>query len=158
MAERRGEAARVLNSVLLNMKAAYARLDADCTSLLRISDLKAARLALQPVFALSDSLMRSKSVDLDEAIFYSHEARLCGLLLSLLRHWPWAEMRHSGATTYKELALLPCLLNFLRTFLCMAARLRSSEQAAAFAGLSKRCLSQSGPERTWWPGSPFRSS
>ena len=69
MAERRAEAACVLNSVLLKMKAAYARLDADCTSSLRISDLKAARLALQPVFALSDSVVRSKSVDLDEAIY-----------------------------------------------------------------------------------------
>ena len=85
MADQRAEAARAVKSVLLNIKAASSRLDATCTSSLRVSDLKAAGLALQPVFALGDSLVHSKSVDLDEATFYSHEARLCELLLSLLR-------------------------------------------------------------------------
>ena len=134
-----GRAARLLNSVLLRMKAANARLDAESTSSLCVSDLKAARLALETLFYFSERFMKHGPVELDEAMYYLRKARVCELLLSLLRRWPWADMRRCSANTLKELALLPRLLSSLFAVVHMAARVRDSQLAAAYMEISKRC-------------------
>lgn len=90
------EAACLINSVLSNTKAVNPRLDADCTSSLCVSDLKTAWIMLRPLFVFSDRLIMRQSVRLDEAMVYLHKARSCELLLSLLRRWPWAEMRQDS--------------------------------------------------------------
>ena len=131
--------ARKLNTTLSHIKAVNARLDADCTSMLCVTDLRTANLSLQPVFELSDSLVSRQSVELDEAMVYLREARLCELLLSLLRRWPWAQMQQERAVPHKDLALLPKLLSSLCAFLCVAGGVRSRQQAAAYAEMRRRC-------------------
>lgn len=139
----KANAARALDIILSRVKATNARLDADSTSALTVSDIDTSRLVLQPAFDLSDSLASCKSVELEEALVYLSEAKLCELLLSLLRRWPWAEMAH------KHLTLLPRLLCALRAFLCVAAHVPSSQQAEAYAEMRKRCLPHSAPAHTW---------
>ncbi len=41
----------------------------------------------------------------------------------------------------QELELVPLLLRSMAPFLCVAMRVRSSQQKAAYAEMSKRCLS-----------------
>ena len=140
-------AARALNAILSRIKAVYARLDAESSSALTVCDLGRAGLVLQPVFSLSDSLASRSSVELEEALVYLSEAKLCELLLGLLRRWPWAEMAHKDFI--QNLALLPRLLCALRAFLCVAAHVPSSQQAEAYAEIRKRCLPHSAAAHTW---------
>ena len=72
---------------------------------------------------------------------YVRDTRLCELLLGLLRRLPWVKMK-DPALSQVDLRLLPCLLDTLGGFLEATACVRSSQQAAAFAALSKRCQSQ----------------
>ena len=103
-------ASRALVSVLTHTRA-NARLDAVCTSTLCVSDLGNAYAMLQPLFTIRDRLMNRESVQLDEALFFLHETEFCELLLSLLRRWPWAEMRQTRAEAHEGLALLPKVLS-----------------------------------------------
>ena len=130
-----------LNSALSQLKAVTSRLDADCTSTLNVCDLEPARTILQPVFELGESFLSHKSMKLDEAMVYLRETRLCELLLSLLRRWPWAALQRQRVVAPAGLALLPEVLYLLYTFLVLASHVRSSQQAAAYAEMSKRCLS-----------------
>ena len=139
MAEQGCASADAASSIVSKIKAANARLDADSTSKLRMFDLRTASI-LQPIFELSDSLESRTSIELDEAMVYLREARLCELLLSLLRRWPWAELQQDRAAIHKDLALLPKLLRSLSAFLRVAALVRSSEQAEAYAETCKRCM------------------
>lgn len=97
--------------------------------------------SLQPAFDLSNGLTERRALKLDEALVYVRDTRLCELLLSLLRRLPWSEV-HSDAESRQGLALLPGLLGTLGTFFQATARVRSSQQAAAHAELSKWCRSQ----------------
>ena len=135
------KAARTVTAILSRIKAANAQLDADLTSTLPAAELSSVYSSLQPVFDLSNGLMDRRALKLDEALVYVRDTRLCELLLSLLRRWPWSGM-HSDAVPRQGLALLPGLLGTLGTFLQAAARVRSSQQAAAHAELSKWCRSQ----------------
>lgn len=117
-----------------------AKLDADCTSTLCVTDLRPAQNVLQRLGKLSGSLERRKLIKLDEAMLYMREMRLCELLLSLLRRWPWAEMRQERAAAHVGLVLLPDVLSSWYVFLCVAVRVRSSEHAAAYTEMNKRCL------------------
>ena len=138
------ETARTTESMLLKIKAGHSRLDADSTSKLRGNELKAANHALQPVFALGESLVeqvRRDRVQLDEAMLFLRDAKLCELLLSLLRRWPWAEMRQH-ALMQQGLALLPRVLAALFSFLSAATHVHGSKQESAYKEMSKRCLSQ----------------
>ena len=133
----------ITNTALSQLKAVTARLDADCTISLCVSDLDAARTILQPVFELGESLLSRQSMKLNEAKVYLRETRLCELLLSLLRRWPWAALQRQRAEVPAGLALVPKVLCSLYAFLDLASRVRSSssQQAAAHAEMSKRCLS-----------------
>ena len=132
-------AEQIINSTMSQLKAASARLDADCASTLCLSDLKSARIILQPVFRLGDSLFEGReSMELDEAMVYLRETRICELLLSLLRRWPWAAC---SKLCGPGLALLPEVLSCVQAFLGVASCVRSSQQAAAIAEMSDRCLS-----------------
>ena len=133
-------AQRSLSSMLSRVKAANARLDAECASELSSSDLGAANLVLDPIFELCPSLVSRKSMDLDEALVYLHEPGVCELLVSLLRRMPWTQLRSSSAVMVSGLALLPALLFSLSTFLQSAKRVAPSQQAAAYVEMSKRCL------------------
>ena len=141
-------AQRSINSMLSCMKAANARYDAECASKLSISDLGAAGLLLQPIFELYGSFVHRKLVELDEALVYLRDTALCDLLLSLLRRWPWAEMKQ-GLLPVTHLVLLPGLLSSLHAFLHIALRVDRSKHAAAYAEMSKRCLCGSSPARTY---------
>ena len=137
-----GSTARI-NSILSQLKAGNATLDPDCTSVLYCAELPAVCEALQPVFALSNNL-KGRKLKLDAALAYLRETRLCELLLSLIKRWPWYEARlnrNRGAPTHSDLTLLPEILCCLSAFLRVAARVRTSNRAAAFAETSKRCLS-----------------
>ena len=152
MAEQSGNtvsAARAFNAILSRIMAVNARLDAESTSALTVSDIGLFRLMLQPVFDLSNSLMSRTSVELEEALVNLSEAKLCELLLSLLRRWPWTEIGQECAVAHKHLALLPRLLCALRAFLCVAARVPSSQQAEAYAEMRKRCLPHCAPAHSW---------
>ena len=131
--------AHALNSIVLQIKAANAKLDAGCSSALCVSDLRQAHAVLRRLVKLSGSLAWCKSVKLDEAVFYMRKTRLCELLLSLLRRWPWAEMRQEREAMQTGLLLLPDVLCSVHVFLCVAARVCSSQQAAAYAEMYKRC-------------------
>ena len=126
-------------AIVPQMKAVDAIFDADCTSTLYISNLKAAHTMLQRLSMLSGSLIRRKPIKLDEALFYIREMRLCELLLSLLRRWPWAEMRQNRAVLHVGLTPLRKVLSSLYVFLCAAERVRSSQRAAAYTEMTKRC-------------------
>ena len=130
-------AEQILTSTLSQLKAANARLNADCQSTLCVSDLKTARTCLQPLFKLCNSLLSRESVELDEAVVYLRKTRVCELLLSLLRRWPWAACRGPYGP---GLALLPEVLSSLQAFLGVASCVRSSQRAAALAEMSKRCF------------------
>ena len=132
---------QALNDVLTQIKAASPRLDAGCTSALRDSDLKAAYRVVQPLLDIALKLQKSKSLKLDEALVFVNVG-FCELLLSLLRRMPWAEMMRRSETLQNGINLVPFLLRCLRPFLCVALCVRSSQQTAAYAELSKRCLSQ----------------
>ena len=80
---------------------------------------------------------------LDEALVYVRDTRLCELLLSLLRRLPWAELQQESAAVMRDgLFLLSFTLSTLAIFLRAAAHVRSSQQASAYAEMSKRCPSQ----------------
>ena len=128
--------AHTLNSIVSQMKAASAKLDADCTTTLCASDSGPADPVLQRLDELSSSLIERKAVKLDEAMFCLRETRICELLLSLLRRWPWAEMRQERAALHVGLSPLPEVLSSLYGFLCVAERVRSSQQAAAYAEMN----------------------
>ena len=132
------EAEHALTSIVSQMRAASAKLDADYTSTLCASDLEVAYPVLRRLTTLSGSLMERMSAKLDEALFYMRETRICELLLSLLRRWPWAEMRQERTVFNMGLMVLPGVLSSLYVFLCVA-RVRSSQRAAALAELSERC-------------------
>ena len=137
---------RKINSCLLHIRAGNAKLDPNCSAVLQRAELAAAYDALRPVFELSDSLEGPKcggpkSVKLDEAMAYLRNTRLCELLLSLLRRWPWAEMQGNTAVL-TGLGLLPSLLRSLRAIFQAVGGVRSRQQTAAFTEMCKRCLSQ----------------
>ena len=136
------ERARTVESMLSQIQAADARLGADCTSKLRGNGFTTANAALQPVFAMSDSLLERVPVQLTEAMLYLRDSKLCELLLSLLRRWPWAEMRKEHALLQQGLAVLPRVLAALFAFLNAAAHVHGSHQESAFKEMKKRCLSQ----------------
>ena len=77
---------------------------------------------------------------------YLSEAKLCELLLGLLRRWPWAELAHKDLT--QSLGLLPTLLCALCAFLSVAAQVPSSQQAEAYAEMKRRCLPLFPPAHT----------
>ena len=133
--------ARTVTAILSRLKAASAQLDADLTSTLPAAELSSVYGLLQHVYDLSNSVNNRRAVKVDEALVYLRDTRLCEVLLSLLRRWPWSEM-HSDAMSGLGLALLPGLLGTLASFLEATARVRSSQQAAAHAELSKWCRSQ----------------
>ena len=135
------KAARTVIAILSRIKAANPQLDADLTSTLPAVELWSVYNSLQPVFDLSNGLMERRALKLDEALVYVRDTRLCELLLSLLRRLSWSEV-HSDAESRQGLALLPGLLGTLGTLFQATARLRSSQQAAAHAELSKWCRSQ----------------
>ena len=142
-----GSTARI-NSILTQLKAGNAALDYRSTSVLYCAELPAVCEALLPVFELGN--LSGAKFELDEAMVYLRETRLCELLLSLIKRWPWYETRlniNRGASTRSDLTLLPKLLCALSAFLRVAARVRRSKRAAAYAETSKRCLS------CWEPGS-----
>ena len=132
------KAARTVAAILSRIKGANAQLDADLTSTLPAVELWSVYKLLQPVFDLSNGLMDRRALKLDEALVYVRDTRLCELLLSLLRRLPWSDM-HSDANSRQGLALLPGLLGSLGTLFEATARMRSSQQAAACAELSKWC-------------------
>ena len=135
------QAKQAIKSALSRVKAANARLDAKCTSTLRASDLASACRALEPVRQLSDSLKNRKSMELDEAMVYLSDARLCELLMSLLRRMPWTQMRQESEVMVAGLALLSELLFSLFAFLHAATCVRSSQKGAAYTEMRQRCLS-----------------
>ena len=136
-----GSTARI-NSILSQLKAGNAALDPRSTSVLYSAELPAVCEALLPVFELGNNLSGAK-LELDDALVYLRETRLCELLLSLFKRWPWYEKRlniNRAASSHKDLTLLPKLLCCLSAFLRVAARVRRSKRAAAYAETSKRCL------------------
>lgn len=136
------ETASTLSTVMSQLRAVDAKLDADSISALQVADLKTANLALQPVWELSESLQARKPVELDEAVVYLRDGKLCELLLSLLRRLPWLELQQSAAVMREGLFLLSFTLSSLSVFLRAATYVCSSQQASAYAEMSKRCLSQ----------------
>ena len=141
------ETSRTITATVAQYKAVSANLGVDSASMLRGHNLRMADLALQPVFELSNSLLERAPVQLDEALLYLRDEKLCGLLLSLLRRWPWADMRHANprvqhAVAQQGLALLPKVLGSLAAFLSAAAHVRDSQQASAYKEMSIRCLSR----------------
>lgn len=137
-------AQRSINSMLSHIKAANARLDAECASKLSEVDLGSAGLILQPVFELCGSFASRKLVELDEALVYLRKAGLCDLLVSLLRRWPWAEN-----LPVTHLTLLPGLVSTLYAFLHVAIRVDRSKGAAAYSEMCKRCMYGSLPVHSW---------
>ena len=133
---------QLLKRLLSQITAASSRLDADCTSTLRESDLKTAHDVVQPLCKIALKLQSSKSLKLDEALVFLRDLGCCELLLSLLRRMPWAGMMRKHEMMQSGLELVPLLLRCLRPFLCVAVNVRSSQQTAAYADMSKRCLSQ----------------
>ena len=134
--------AQAVKLIVSQLKAASAKLDADCTSTLCASDLTPAQTVLERLRKLGGSLKERKPVKLDEAMFYMRETRICEQLQSLLRRWPWAEMRQGRAILHRGLMALPDLLSPLYFFLCAAERVRSRQQAAAYAEMNERCCSK----------------
>ena len=130
------DVARAFNGILQRIEAVIDRLDS--ASALTVSDISLFHIVLQPVFDLSDSLASRKSVELEEAAVYLSKSQLCGLLLSLLGRWPWAEIGQERAVAHKGLALLPRLLCALCAFLRVEAHVPSSQQAEAYADTRKR--------------------
>lgn len=129
----------------MRITAANANLSAMCTSTLGGDDLEGANPLLQPVFHLGNTLLPTnecRSVKMAEAMVLLRDAGLCELLLSLLRRLPWAQMQHESAEREHGLALLPNLLQALCNYLGAATYVRSSQQAAACAEMSNRCVSQ----------------
>ena len=145
LAERSSTSAKLkqeLNSLLLQVTAVSARLGAECTSTLSADDLTAAKDALQPIFDASNSLLFQESVEPDEALVYLRDTRLCELLLSLIRRLPWAAMRQNTAVEhFRGLWLLARMVHSMFIFLHAGERVRSSQRTAAYAEMSKRCLS-----------------
>ena len=70
---------------------------------------------------------------------YMRDSKLCDLLLSLLRRLPWAAMQQEHAAMQDGLALLPKLLCYLWSLVRAAARVSSSQEAAAYTELNNRC-------------------
>ena len=136
------KAAKAVKAVLSRVAAKNPKLDAECTTALHCSEISDVYHALQPAFELGDSLTHRKALKLDEALVYASNTRLCELLLSVIRRLPWAEMRRVHALAQQGLAVLPSLLSTVGTFLSTMACVRSSQQAAALAELSKRCWPQ----------------
>lgn len=142
MAKQSSTTARALSSLLSQIAAGNPRFGADCTSTLQVSDLKTAD-ALQPVFDAIAKLQRErKTLKLDELMVYLRGATLCETLLSVLRRLPWAEMQQEHAVMQDGLLLLARLLHSLWNLVHAVARVRSSQEAAAYAELNKRCPSQ----------------
>ena len=134
---------QALSSIVSQIKAVNVKLDADCTSTLCISDLRPAQAILHRVCQLSGSLKKLESVTLDEAMASMRELRLCELLMSLLRRWPWAETRrkNKAAASHVGITLLPNVLSSLCALLCGASCVRGSQRAAAYAEMHTRCSS-----------------
>ena len=132
---------QMLNSLLSQIAAASARLDAGCSSTLEDCHLKAAYRVVQQLLDIALKLQTSKSLKLDEALVF-HKMEVSELLLSLLRRMPWAGMLRKSEMRQSGMKLVPLLLRCLRPFLCVAGSVRSSQQTAAYADMSKRCLSQ----------------
>ena len=150
------EIPRTIRSTVVKYNAVSANLGVDSASMLRGHNLRMADLALQPVLELSNSLLERAPVQLDEALLYLRDEELCELLLSLLRRWPWADMRHANpqvqqAVMQQGLALLPKVLGSLAAFLSAAAHVRGSQQASAYKEMSRRCLSRGSSLTGLWP-------
>ena len=131
----------LLNCTLSQMSLASASLDADSTSTLQETDIQTANWAMQLAFEVSKGLLKLESVQLDEALSYLREEWCCKLLLGLLRRLPWAEMQQDRELVHEGLVLVPKVLGSLYHMLQLATCVHSSEQAAAYAEMSKRCLS-----------------
>ena len=116
------------------------RLDVGCTSMLRGSDLRIADSALRPLSGICQSILSREQVSLEEALVLICDTRLCELLLSLVTRLPWAEMQQESAVSQQGLALLRKLLSLLCAFLHVKTRVRSSQQAAVYEEMGKRCL------------------
>ena len=131
-------AARKLQFMLNQIAADNSMLAANCTSMLEGCDLRAADLALLPVFDLGNSIAErdNEPAQLAQTVLYLRDPRLCKLLLSLLRRLPWSD----GAMLQDGLALLSNLLCALGTFLC--AEIRPEQLGDAYAEISKRWVSQ----------------
>ena len=136
------ETTRKIDEALSKVRGVSNKLGADCASTLRGKDLRTANIALQPVFELNNSLMAREPVELQEALVYLCDGKLCELLLSLLRRWPWAAMRRERAVMAEGLDLLVDVLDSLCNFLNAAANASSSQQASAYDQMSRRCLSE----------------
>ena len=137
------ETQRRLKVVLLQASAAKASLSADCTSMLGVDDLILATPFLQSLFHVGDTLLPTKerqSVKKAEAMILLRDAGLCELLLGLLQRMPWDRMRLEQEVRTHGLALLPTLLRGLCDYLGAAPSVRSSQQAAACAEMSSRCV------------------
>ena len=135
--------AQTLKRLLSQITAASGRLDAGCTSTLRESNLKTALRVMQPLYDIALKLQSSKSLKLDKALVFLRDLGCCEMLLSLLRRMPWALMKHEGqrALLQSGLDLVPVLLRSMQPSLCVALCVRSSQQEAAYAAMSERCLS-----------------
>ena len=144
MAEQSAKLAEELRSLKLKLsqvKMANARLDAECTSTLRGSDLAPANRLLQPVFDFSESLRERESMTMGEAMVYIADGSgLCELLLSLLRRMPWAELQHQLPVLRDGLILLVNLLTSLRTCLHGPGSVCTSQQMTAYAEAGARCV------------------
>ena len=138
--------AHMSNLLLSRLTKDNPRLCADCTSTLQESDLRPAKLLVQPIFELVTCTIGGP-LQADAALEYMRSARLCELLLSLLRRLPWAQMQHEGALTHKGLALQSEVLACLAMWTHLPAQVSSSREAAVYADLSRRCLPQA-PART----------
>ena len=139
----------LLSSALLRIEAVSTKLDIACTRVLQESEIKTATLELLPIFdELSDSLRHREFVGLDEALIYLHDARLCDVLLRLLRRLPWAEMRQHRGTMYLALTLLLRLLSSLLCIVRLAQKVSRNHQATAYAEMSRRCVAYA-PVSCW---------
>ena len=133
--------AHMSNLLLSRLTEDNPRLGADCTSTLQEPDLRPAELMIQPICELVTCTIGGPQ-QLDAALEYMRSARLCELLLSLLRRLPWAQMQHERAVTHKGLALQSKLLACFAMWTRLHAQVCSSRQAAVYAQLGRRWLPQ----------------
>lgn len=145
-----------LNSILLKIESVSAELDIGCTRMLQESDFIKASSLMFVFDEISDSLqLRTlESVSLEEALIHLRDARLCEVLLSLLRRLPWADMSQNRGVLCLGLTLLPRLLCSLFCVLHVAKKVSRNHQAAAYAEMSRRCVPQYAPTRTGCAGKP----
>ena len=143
-----------LNSILLKIESASAELDISCTRMLQECDLIRTSSLMFVFDQISDSLEHRTldSVSLEEALIYLRDARLCEVLLGLLRRWPWADMSQNRGIMFMALTLLPRLLCSLFCVLHVAKKVSRNHQQAAYAELSRRCVPQCAPTRTGCAG------